>query len=318
MANINSISEGQLRDWIRWYKVSGEGALEDNRGNKKSEEFLSNKEIFKRKNKELEEKNRRLEAELLLLKKLKEFRRGSDIRKYLQLKFLAIKDVASFNNYSIKFLCEILKINRKSYYKWLKRIPSKREKKNEIIKEKILEIHNRVKGIYGSCRMTININRELDKKYNYKRIYRLMKEELKISSRIRRKKRKYIKSSAEYKVENILNREFTAQKPLEKILTDITEFKYGDGKKVYMCTTLDLYDKSILSYSISTKATLELALETLKNSYQEKSREKRILHSDREYQFTSYEYKRELKRLGITHSMSRVGKCIDNGPMEGF
>ena len=76
MANINSISEGQLRDWIRWYKVSGEGALEDNRGNKKSEEFLSNKEIFKRKNKELEEKNRKLEAELLLIKKLKELEGG--------------------------------------------------------------------------------------------------------------------------------------------------------------------------------------------------------------------------------------------------
>lgn len=73
-----------------------------------------------------------------------------------------------------------------------------------------MEIHNRVDGIYGSRRMTMNINRELDKKYNCKRIYRLMKEELKISSRIRRKKRKHIKSSAEYKSENILNREFTA------------------------------------------------------------------------------------------------------------
>lgn len=110
-----------------------------------------------------------------------------------------------------------------------------------------------------------------------------MKEELKISSRIRRKKRKCIKSSAEYKVENILNREFTVQKPLEKVLTDITEFKYGDGKKVY-----------------------------------KRSNKERILHSDRGCQFTSYEYKRELERQGIAHSMSKVGKCIDNGPMEGF
>ena len=92
----------------------------------------------------------------------------------------------------------------------------------------------------------------------------MTKEELKISSRIRRKKRKHIKSSVEYKAENILNREFIAQKPLEKVLTDITEFKYGAGKKVCMCTTLDLYNRSILSYSISTRATLELALETLR------------------------------------------------------
>jgi len=188
----------------------------------------------------------------------------------------------------------------------------------KFLKEKILEIYNRIEGIYGFRRMTMNINRELDKKYSCKRIYRLMKEELKISSKIRRKKRKCIKSSAEYKAENILNREFTAQKPLEKVLTDITEFKYGEGKKVYMCATLDLYDRSILSYSISTRATLELVLETLRNSYQKKSNEKRILHSDRGSQFTSYEYKRELEKLEITHSMSRVGKCIDNGPMEGF
>lgn len=70
VANTNSIIEGQLRGWIRRYKDSGEGVLEDNRGNKKSEEFLSNEEILK-KNKELEEKNRSLEAELLLLEKLK-------------------------------------------------------------------------------------------------------------------------------------------------------------------------------------------------------------------------------------------------------
>lgn len=127
--------------------------------------------------------------------------------------------------------------------------------------KKILRIYNRVEGIYDFYRMTMNINRKLDKKYKCKRIYRLIKEELKISSRIRRK--------------NILNREFTAQKPLEKVLIDITEFKYGDGKKVYMCATLDLHDRSILSYSISTRATLELVLETLKNSYQERSNEKK-------------------------------------------
>ena len=76
VASSNSISEGQLRDWIRKYKAFGEEALEDNRGNKKSKEFLSTEEILKRKNKELEEKNRRLEAELLLLKKLMELEGG--------------------------------------------------------------------------------------------------------------------------------------------------------------------------------------------------------------------------------------------------
>lgn len=71
IATENNISEGQLRDWIRKYKLSGEGVLEDNRGLKKDESQLSNEEILKKRNKELEDKNRRLEAELLLIKKLR-------------------------------------------------------------------------------------------------------------------------------------------------------------------------------------------------------------------------------------------------------
>lgn len=221
-------------------------------------------------------------------------------------------------SYSIKFLCEILKVNRRSYYKWIASKISNREKENKIIKEKILEIYHSVNKIYGYRRMTININYQMNKKYNYKRIYRLMRYELKISSVIRKKKKQYTKSSAEYKAENILNREFTALAPQSKVLTDITEFKYGKDKKIYLCATLDLYDKSILSYSLSDKANTKLVLEVLINSFSSKKRRKTILHSDRGKQFTSLEYKQALEKLGIIHSMSRVGRCIDNGPMEGF
>lgn len=203
------------------------------------------------------------------------------------------------------------------HYKWLKRIPSSREIENEKIKEKILKIHNSVNKIYGFHRMTMNINHQMNKNYNHKRIYRLMKE-LKISSIIRRKKKKYIKNSAEYKVENILNREFSANIPQHKVLTDITEFKYGKDKKIYMYATLDLYDRSILSYSLSEKPDTKLVLEVLQNSFNKPIIHKAILHTDRVSQFTSLEYKKTLEDLGIIHSMSRVGKCIDNGPMEGF
>lgn len=142
-------------------------------------------------------------------------------------------------------------------------------------------------------------------------------KELGIHSIIRRKKKRYIKSSAEYKVENILNREFHSNKPKQKVLTDITEFKYGNSK-IYMCATFDLFDKSILSYELSDRANTDLVIKTLKNSYNEAIGLERLLHSDRGSQFTSSEYRKALKELGITHSMSRVGKCIDNGPMEGF
>ncbi|MGL5124839.1 MAG: IS3 family transposase [Fusobacteriaceae bacterium] len=236
----------------------------------------------------------------------------------LHLKFLAIENVALENNYSIKFLCGVWNLNRRSYYKWLNKSLSARQTENEVIKEKILEIYHSVNKIYGFRRMTMNINFRMNKKYNLKRIYRLMKYELKISSVIRRKNGRYIKSSAEYKAENILNREFSAEVAEQKILTDITEFKYGVDKKIYMCATFDLYDKSILSYSLSNKANTELVLKVLESSYTKEVPKNAVLHSDRGAQFTSLDFKETLERLGVTHSMSRVGKCIDNGPMEGF
>lgn len=117
---------------------------------------------------------------------------------------------------------------------------------------------------------------------------------------------------------NIKVGEFMAENPQQKVLTDITEFKYGKDKKIYLCATLDLYDRSILSYSFSNKADTKLVLEVLNNSFDSNLTTKRILHSDRGSQFRSLEYKSALEKLNITHSMSRVGKCIDNGPMEGL
>ncbi|MGL5988226.1 IS3 family transposase, partial [Cetobacterium sp.] len=90
-------------------------------------------------------------------------------------KFLAIENVALENNYSIKFLCGVWNLNRRSYYKWLNKSLSARQIENEIIKEKILEIYHSVNKIYGFRRMTMNINFRMNKKYNLKRIYRLMK-----------------------------------------------------------------------------------------------------------------------------------------------
>lgn len=114
-------------------------------------------------------------------------------------------------------------------------------------------------------------------------------------------------------MENILNRKFSADIPQHKVLTDITEFKYGNNKKIYMCVILDLYDRSILSYSLSKKADTKLVLEVLQNRFNKRVGHKRILHTDRGSPFTSLEYRKSLENLGIIHSMSRVGKLLIMG-----
>lgn len=116
-----------------------------------------------------------------------------------------------------------------------------------IILEEMIRIYTDVRGIYGYRRMTMNINRVLNTQYNYKRIYRLMKS-VNMKSVIRQRKNNYKASTPQITAENVLNRKFQADKPNQKWLTDVTEFKLTNGQKGYLSAILDLGDKSIVSY----------------------------------------------------------------------
>src|SRR5699024_7604647 len=151
----------------------------------------------------------------------------------------------------------------------------------------------------------------------HKRIYRLMKV-AKIESVIRRKRRNYRRSNPEHIADNLLNRKFTAEKPNEKWVTDVTEFKYGSSKKAYLSAILDLYDGSIISYVLGRSNNNALVFNTLEDAINQLDGEQPLIHSDRGYQYTSKGFKQRIDNVKITHSMSRVGKCIDNGPMESF
>ena len=111
----------------------------------------------------------------------------------------------------------------------------------------IIKVYKEVQGIYGYRRIKMNINRNLNTKYNHKRIYRLMKS-LNLKSVIRKKRKNYVKSTPQITAENILNRDFSAATTNEKWLTDLTEFKLTNGTKAYLSTIIDLYDNSIVSY----------------------------------------------------------------------
>ncbi|MCM3768825.1 IS3 family transposase, partial [Neobacillus niacini] len=148
-------------------------------------------------------------------------------------------------------LCEIARIARSSYYKWLHSTPSGNEKWNEEILEEIKRLYEKVDGIYGYRRMTMNLSRIFFKPINHKRVYRLMRI-AGIQSVIRRKRKNYKSSTPQHVAENVLNRDFNAEKPNEKWLTDVTEMKYGASQKAYLSAILDLYDGSIVSYVLGT------------------------------------------------------------------
>ena len=121
--------------------------------------------------------------------------------------------------------------------------------------------------------------------------------------------------------ENILNREFTAEKPNEKWLTDVTEFKWYEGitvHKIYLSAILDLFDRRIVSFVIRDRNDNPLVFDTFDQAIAANPGAAPLCHSDRGFQYTNRTFHKKLEDAGMTQSMSRVAKCIDNGPMEGF
>lgn len=232
-------------------------------------------------------------------------------------KYVAIQELHKEEKFSIVLLCKIARISRAAYYKWINRSPSKNEKLNEEILKEIIQINKKVGGIYGYRRITMNLNRTRSKEVNHKRVYRLMRI-AGIMSIIRRKRKRYKSSTPQHVAENVLNRDFNAEYPNEKWLTDVTEMKYGASQKAYLSAILDLYDGSIVSYVLGISNNNALVFKTLDLALEGSPGATPLLHSDRGYQYTSSSFKRKIEKAEMIHSMSRVGRCIDNGPMEGF
>ena len=237
-----------------------------------------------------------------------------------EVSYRAIQYINQTKGYPIEKLCESLHICRSAYYKWLKREPSQHQKTNEQLIEWIKELYGEQNGILGYRQMTITINRTYDVNYNKKRIYRLM-QILHLKSVCRKKKYNYIKSTPEIIAENVLNREFYADSPNEKWLTDVTEFKYYVGtevKKLYLSAILDIYDRRIVAYKIGTSNNNQLVFDTFDEAIENSPTAHPLFHSDRGFQYTNKAFHSKLMEAGMRQSMSRVGRCIDNGPMEGF
>jgi len=196
-------------------------------------------------------------------------------------------------------------------------MPTVREDENAVIMEEMRSIHDAVGGIYGYRRLGLNLKRRFGRNVNHKRVRRLMRV-AGIRCVIRRRRPKYFRNCPQQTAENLLNREFQATGPDQKWVTDVTEFRYGASQKGYLSAILDLYDGSIRSFVIGHSNNNQLVFDTLTLALEGAPEARPLLHSDRGFQYTSHAFRRMTKEAGITQSMSRVGKCIDNGPIESF
>ena len=218
-------------------------------------------------------------------------------------------------------LCEYLHLPRSAYYRWLKDPVSFSERYNQEIAGKIKDIHEAHPDM-GYRR----IRDELDKKHgiavNDKRVLRICRKEH-IQSTIKWKPKSCTRGSNDpaHIAMNYLNRDFHADAPNEKWLTDVTEFKYCIGvevHKVYLSAILDLYDRRVVAYRIGDHNDNPLVMNTFDDAVALEPDAHPLFHSDRGFQYTSRQFSVRLKKHHMKQSMSRVAHCIDNGPMEGF
>ena len=216
-------------------------------------------------------------------------------------------------------MCRILGVKRANYYKWLHHEKSAIDKENEEIAELIRKYHNKYDGRLGYRMMADRINRDHNKNYSDKRIYKIMRI-LGIQSIIRPKRKSCTVRRNNTTAKNNLNRDFNASKPNEKWVTDVTEIKYGlhNEHKLYLSVFLDLYDRTVVGYEVGDHNNNVLVYNSFNNAVKDNPDAHPLAHSDGGFQYTSPIFINMLKKHGMTQSMSRVHCCIDNGPMEGF
>ena len=217
--------------------------------------------------------------------------------------------------YNLKILLKISKLAKSVYYYTLAK-ENKDDKNKEII-EKIREIFINNKERYGYRRITLELKNQ-NYNVNHKKVYRIM---VKLGLKpLKRNKRKYssYKGTVGKIADNLIKRNFTANKPNEKWYTDVTEFNLR-GEKCYLSPILDGFNGEIISYNTSKSPNLAQIDDMLNKAFKKEGNlEGLIFHSDQGWQYQHQSYQQKLKNNGIKQSMSRKGNSMDNGMMENF
>ena len=216
--------------------------------------------------------------------------------------------------HDLAILLEIAQLPKATFYYHCKN--QKKVDKYAHAKAEITAIFHENKGRYGYRRITDELhNRKIH--LNHKTVQRLMKE-LGLVCRVRMKKYRSYKGEQGKIADNELNREFRAEKPNQKWVTDVTEFRLF-GQKLYLSPILDLYRGDIVTYTISDSPNLLIVTTMLEQAFQMiPDNTGLLLHSDQGWHYQHKQYRRMLEEKGIKQSMSRKGNCYDNSVMENF
>ena len=219
--------------------------------------------------------------------------------------------------YPLRLLCRVLGVSRSGYYAWRVRKPSDRALEDERLRPKVVEAFKVGRGTYGSPRVLSEL---IDQGFEVgrRRIGRLMRE-LGLRGISPRKFRVTTDSDHEHPIaQNVLARNFEAQRRNEKWVTDITYIWTSEGW-LYLATVMDLYSRRIVGWAMADHMRTELCLDALQMALKQRANiEGLVHHSDRGVQYASDRYRDALEAEQIECSMSRRADCWDNAVAESF
>ncbi len=221
------------------------------------------------------------------------------------------------SEFSVKKMCQILKVSRSGYYKKENKEPSSRDKENDMLLNKIKDIYDENKGRYGSPRITKQLRKE-GKTCGKNRIARIMRRN-NIRAKTKRKFKITTNSKHNYPAAaNLLRQDFTSTTINQKWVSDIT-YIYTKGGWLYLAGIMDLCSKKIVGWSFSDRLTRDLSIKALEQALKGRNVEgELILHSDRGIQYSCHDYVGLVRGNRLVQSMSGKGNCFDNAAMESF
>lgn len=224
---------------------------------------------------------------------------------------------AHWDEFDIKTMCRALEVSRSGYYAWRSRQPSQRRQANQELVEHIKQVHRDSRQTYGSPRVHAEL-RERGIHCNKKRVARLMRLH---GIRAKQRRRYKVTTRANPRrpvAENLLDRNFKAEKPNQKWVADITYVSTREGW-LYLATVLDVFSRQIIGWSMSDRLKTDLVEDALKMALDRRQPHPGLLHhSDRGSQYTSLGYQTLLAKHHIQVSMSGRGNAYDNAMMESF
>ena len=218
--------------------------------------------------------------------------------------------------YAVSVMCRFFGVSRSGYYDFVHRLG--RPERDADLAEEIRQQQKNSQCTYGYRRIQLALATKGIRR-NPKTVLRVMKK-YNLLSEIRRRRRWVNMGQQLHRYENLLNRQFQADRPNHKWVTDISYIHTKQGI-LYLSMIRDLYDNSIVAYKTGTEQTVNLVLDTIHLAMRKEK--KRVaaelqLHSDQGFQYTSQAYFKLTQKYGITPSMSRRGNCYDNAMAENF